>query len=200
MKSIGNILYVHGLGGSKESSTCKSLRAILGGRTVHAETFDLYDVSGTLERIGALVERHGIGLVVGSSFGGFYALASKAAPFRVVINPCMRPSIEIPKLDPEMREAVIGELSAMERAVYTDALFDGGALARSTFGIFGTGDELFSYADFFAGLYSRRSWHGRNMAFVDGGHHKLTAEELAEPVRAAVRYVEGVLPEEKEGA
>ena len=188
--SVRNILYIHGLNGSEHSSTCKNLRAILGDCTVHAATFDLQDIVSTMSKISSLVRKHDIGLVVGSSLGGFYALLSDAAPFRIVINPCMRPSIEIPRLAPEMDAKTIVRLSSLERKFYTDALFDSGERARSTFGIFGTGDELFSYADFFASLYSRRSWNGRNMAFVEGGHHKLTAEELAEPVRAAFRYIE----------
>ena len=45
---------------------------------MYAETFNLYDVKGTQERIDSLIEENDIGTLVGCSFGAFYVLARKA--------------------------------------------------------------------------------------------------------------------------
>ena len=51
MANVKNILYVHGLGGSKESTTCKNLHEILRDCTIFADDFDLFDVAGTQKKI-----------------------------------------------------------------------------------------------------------------------------------------------------
>lgn len=170
-----NVLYVHGLGGSSASSTCAALRAILPECKVLADDFDLFDVRGTLGKIARLVEEKEIGVLAGSSLGAFYVLASRA-PRRLAINPCMRPSAEIPRLAPKIPASAVEEFSKIEPTLSGD-----GATA---FGVFGSADALFSFRGLFAERFPAPP--GRtNVAVVEGGRHKLTREELSAPVRLA---------------
>ena len=43
-------------------------------------------------------DEKGITCVIGSSLGGFYALSCNTSVCKIVINPCMDPAVEIPKL------------------------------------------------------------------------------------------------------
>ena len=65
--------------------------------------------------------------------------------FKVVINPCMYPSIEIPLIDSDIAndKEWIEYFKSKEESIYSR----GGLVAQTTFGIFGTNDELVSYSD-----------------------------------------------------
>ena len=193
MADIHNILYVHGLGGSKESTTCKNLREILTDCTIYAENFDLFDVQGTQDKIEKIIQENNIGTLIGSSFGAFYVLSRKATPFRVVINPCMSPSKEIPVLDKSIPENVVKELFTLEAKTYGFKIYNHGeitsAMKNTTYGIFGTDDELFSYKEFFSRIYSDYSMYKENMFFVNEGHHKLTKEQLKPAINKAFEFV-----------
>ena len=207
MANVKNILYIHGLGGSKDSTTCKNLREILPDCTIYADDFDLFDVAGTQKKIETLIEKHEIGTLIGSSFGAFYVLARKGMPFRIVINPCMKPSIEIPKLDPTIPEKTLEELQKQEAIVYSKTT---SVSKTTTFGIFGLCDELFSYRNFFAETYEKKfdiplvfTAEGFNendsdepeeksdfhILTVEGAGHKMTKEQLSFPVLKAFEAV-----------
>jgi hypothetical protein len=202
MANIKNILYVHGLGGSKESTTCKNLREILSDCTVYADDFDLFDVAGTQEKIENLIAEYDIGTLIGSSFGAFYVLARKAMPFRIVINPCMKPSVEIPKLDPAIPEKTIVDLQELEEASYsapgksTNGIFTS-VMKTTTFGIFGLSDELFSYREFFVQTYGKKfeipaSSSAPHIFTVEGASHKMTKEQLSSPILQAFESVKRI--------
>lgn len=194
-----NILYVHDLEGSKDSQTCKNIRELLPDCKVYAENFDLYDVKGTQEKIDSLIKEYKIDTLIGNSFGAFYVLARKAIPFRIVINPCMSPSQEIPELDKNIPDKVVKELFQLEKDTYGSAHYQQGNLtggmAFTTFGIFSTDDELFSYSGFFSKNYALSNMDNRNMTFIRGGHHKLTKEELASALKKAFYFRNRILPE-----
>ena len=200
MANVKNILYVHGLGGSKESTTCKNLHEILRDCTIFADDFDLFDVAGTQKKIENLIAEHDIGTLIGSSFGAFYVLARKAIPFRIVITPCMKPSIEIPKLDPSIPEKTVEDLQKLESAIYvTQEKTENGiftsVMKTTTFGIFGLCDELFSYREFFEKKYGREfeipivfttgcpnDNSASHIFNVEGAGHKMTKEQLSSPI------------------
>lgn len=169
-----NALYVHGLGSSKDSSTFKSLKKNFPQYNWTSDTFDLLDVDGTNNKIDNILRSKNIALVVGSSLGAFYTLAIKNSIAKVVINPCMHPSIEIPKLVTD-KSVPVEKFKAVEQDTY--ASIDG-EMRRSTFGIFGTQDELFSYKKEFIRLY------GRNYVCVSD-NHRLKERNLLSTVQYA---------------
>lgn len=171
-------LFIHGFGGSKESRTGKVVAAVLAEYDIETitETFDLLNVPKTLRQIKSLILENDVQLLLGTSLGGFYTLAYPGDIAKIAINPCMEPSIEIPKLlDSKISNKTISDFEKYEKYAYSSN-FNG-----RTKGIFGTKDELFGdkfYIDF-------RTYHGglMNTFTFEGGHHGAVGAEDA--IRAA---------------
>ena len=147
-----NILYIHGLGSSKNSSTFKTLKKNFPQYNWVTDTFDLLDVNETISKINKLLKENNISTVIGSSLGAFYTLAIKNSLAKIVINPCMHPSIEIPKLVTN-QPVPVTEFESIENDTYSSI---DGEMRLGTFGIFGTEDELFSYIKEFKSKYGNR--------------------------------------------
>ena len=170
------ILFIHGFNGSKESSTGQSVKAGLNGKYEYiAENFDLLDVEGTLSKIQEIIKREKIDLLCGTSFGSFYVLASDFAGEKLVINPCMKPSEEIPKLDPSFLSEVVSKLEEIESKIYT------GQIRENIKGLFSTSDELFG--EKFIPLFKAN--FGEQVFRFEGTHHG-GSEKLSEAVRKII--------------
>lgn len=160
------ILYIHGLNSSKESTTGQHVKEYLKSHDMEnvklvRETFDLLDVKNTRNRIMNIVTRQGIDLVIASSLGAFYALDLAEVVMKIVINPCMMPSMEIPKLVPDVDPKIIQEFKKMEASIYSSI---DGEVKEMTRAAFGTHDELFSYKMFY------KSKYGNRFMTVNSGH------------------------------
>jgi len=164
-------LFIHGLHSDKDSSTGQTVKEILqdyGYETI-TESFDVLDFDKTVNRIKELKQQYRVSLVVGHSLGGYYALICGAG---ILINPCLKPEIEIPKLlyeGEEVTEELANKwIDARERFVYYLDPED----RPYIYGIFAKGDELFSYADYFSEirLYQKQ---------MIEGNHKIPKEFLA---------------------
>lgn len=169
------ILYIHGLGSDANSSTLQALEYEFPQYEWITDTFDLLDTAATMERIEELIREHRIGTIVASSLGASYALAVENSLAKIVINPCMRPSVELPRL---VEGVDIRAFTAMENAIYS-AIDD--EMRFCTYGIFSTDDELFSYFPDFQRLY------GSNLIKVKGGH-RLMGESLISAVQSGFDY------------
>lgn len=170
-------LFIHGFGGSKDSITGKVVASILkeyGIETI-TETFNLLNVDETLKKIDDIILNNNVHLLLGTSLGGFYTLAYDGLVDKIVINPCMKPSDEIPKLDPNISEETIYDYMN-----YEDYIFDS-KNNINTRGVFGTKDELFG--DKF--LVQFKKYYGAENAFTfNGGHHG--AEGAEDALRDAI--------------
>lgn len=156
------LLFIHGFNGSKNSSTGKSLEKGLSGKYKYiAEDFNLLDVKGTLAKIKDLIELHHVDLLAGTSLGSFYVLASDFKGQKLVINPCMKPSEEIPKLHEAIDPSILNQWKDIETEIYD------GNVKPNVSGIFATKDELFGekYIPLFESNF------GTNHFSFEGGHH-----------------------------
>lgn len=175
---MSNILYIHGYGSNKNSTTGKYLQQILAPQhTIYTDTYPLEDYNKTITKIFNNIHRWNISCVIGSSLGGFYALALGSTVRKIVINPCMFPSIEIPK---------IGILTDKQISVFEqeeDELYQylDNEDRISTVGIFGRNDELINYSSYFKKKY----FNGDNILFCNG-KHRLTFRELSDYVPIAL--------------
>ena len=164
------VLYIHGFNGSPSGSTGSFVRKRFGKANVVAPQFDLMDHEATRAKIEEILRSDGIEIVCGHSFGGFYALeAAREGIFTVAINPCMRPSAEIPRLSEEpVPEEWVAAFREREERLYADV---GDEVRPSTFAVFGKEDELFSYKDLYLRTFSTDSVRGhRDWIMVPGGH------------------------------
>jgi predicted esterase YcpF (UPF0227 family) len=160
-----NVLYIHGLASSSESSTGKFLRLLSNDKiTFHNPSFSL-SPKKAIEEVNTFIKEHNIDIVVGSSLGGFYALQSDCH-YGVVINPALTPVDDLKNSiglgEHQYRhsddayildENFLEELEYVIRRNYKgDDINDWYKSIKDkvTFGgIFGAKDELFSHYDDF---------------------------------------------------
>ena len=92
------LLYIYGYGGSATGSTVTMLKRMMPeGYSIEAFTYTQDDCAKAREEILAYIEEHEIDLVMGSSLGGFITLTLTGIR-RIVVNPCWKPSVELPKI------------------------------------------------------------------------------------------------------
>lgn len=182
-----NILYIHGFDGSPSGRTGKFVKSYFKEDVVVAPQFDLEDYAKTMDEIRNIVRSEDISIVIGHSLGGFYALSLKDEDlFTIAINPCMMPSVEIPKLTEDLPEGWVEEFEEYEEEMIARVP---GAIRQGTFGIFGSSDELFSYSDLFTDVFGASSVGGgmMNKIVVSGGHI-IPSYGLERGLTAAVEY------------
>ena len=138
------ILYIYGYGSSPEtSSTMNALKGVITelGFELVSTWYDQKKPFESVEFLENYVKSNDIKYIVGHSLGGFYTLCIDADVKKIVINPCLKPHIELPKLDdfdPEI------DIKAYEKC-YEKHLRKDLFSAFDIMGLFGTHDELFCY-------------------------------------------------------
>ncbi len=173
-------LFIHGLHSDSESTTGSYVVDILkkyGYETIHP-TFDLMDCNTTLEQINQIIKQENIELVTAHSLGGFYGYILPFEGPKLLINACLKPEIEIPKLMyPEQGEVFPENLKQEWPDLREKTLQQYNAQNPSTiYGIFAKNDDLFSYAD-----YAKNELHFTQIQMIEGGH-KPAKEELAKAI------------------
>lgn len=94
------LLYIHGYNGSPNGGSYNLLKKYLpAGWEIIGMDYCQDDCAVALEQIHDTVRKEKIDVVAGSSLGGFLTLLVSGIR-RFVINPCYRPSVELPKLGP----------------------------------------------------------------------------------------------------
>ena len=174
MENKKNILYIHGLDSGKNSDTFQTLKAHFSDYEWHTETFDLLNPSVASKQIDDIIKRKNITTIVASSLGAFYGLNIRNSLAKILINPCLLPSIELPKL---VKYVDVETFERMEEDIYSNIDQE---LRIYTLGVFGDKDELFDYSSLFAKLY-------RRIKRVSGGH-KLDNKSLISSVQVGLDY------------
>lgn len=149
------IVCVHGYKGKAENLTYRRLRRIFSNAEIIAEEYDLTDGAAVLKRIEELKPD----ILSGNSLGAFYAMAYKRTCKRILINPCLVPSVEIPKLDSFVSVDAVKYWKELEKTVLVTGYTD-------TFGIFAKDDELFRFKNLFDTLCE----DDNHSILVDGTH------------------------------
>ena len=162
------ILYIYGLGSSPDSDTRKMLDEILSphGFTVISVAYNQKLPKIGLAELNAAIEREKPIAVIASSLGGFFAMNLAAMVPVILINPCLKPATELPKLGED--GDVYKDMERLLFNTYKNCEFPVNHLEKM-YGFFGTHDELFSYKDEFSKLFPAYDF--------DGGHRP-TKENL----------------------
>lgn len=90
-----------------------------------------------------IVDSCGIDCIIASSYGAFIALQIKNVS-KVLINPCLYPSVELPKIDANF--SFVNECKIIENSMNLERDKD---KKDKIYAIFSTNDELFSYKNEF---------------------------------------------------
>lgn len=196
------VLVIHGFGGSKNSETGLRIKSILEKMDplykVTLETFDLLDIKGTQRKIKNIMSNLDYCMIIAHSLGAFYCLDYTDSVAKIIINPCMKPSIELPKLlincSKEERESfnknfnsnmdlLKEDFSKVENTLY-DSISSDNERKYTTYGIFGINDELFSYKDLYKSTCNASE---RMFTIVESGH-KLSERDLNISIHNAIDY------------
>jgi predicted esterase YcpF (UPF0227 family) len=155
-----NLLYIHGFGGSGNGNTAKQLKEMLTEHDINviSPSFDNTPTAEALRKNIELANSLRCDIVIGSSYGGFVAMASNIG-VKFLINPCMLPSIEIPKIS-DMTADDAALIAIAENNIHPD-LED----KDFTFAVFAKNDELIQYKPLFDKMY-----RANNSAWISGGH------------------------------
>ena len=166
------ILFIYGFGGSPASIFRRLISEALPDNEyeVLCPEYPQDDLEASISLLSKFVEDHHCDLVMGTSLGAFFALCLPTSLPRVVINPCMKPSVELPLLHPRAdhpddklpSEALVEACKKYEPEVY----FRLKNRSLKTIGLFAENDELLEtrYKKDFKTYYD----DARSMP---GGHH-----------------------------
>lgn len=169
------ILYVHGYNSSgRTGNALEQILAPLGYRLHHMPIPQRADQAIPFVR-QYLKEHPAIRLVVGSSLGAFVALQQTGYQ-KLVVNPCLHPSVELPKIG-------ASENIAQSYLPYELKLPDINTPEEhiNTFALFSDNDELLNYRPEFETNHNKEQ-----VATIIGGKHRLTTEELHTAVVPAI--------------
>lgn len=190
-----NALYIHGFMGNLKGGTFLALENFFKDWKIHSIPFqDLHtDTNKTKQLIKNYCREHDINILIGASLGAFYVLQHEELIDKLVINPCMYPSIEILKLrDREtgaafsLDEKVIEDFKEMEK-------YQGIKEEQKlrVFGIFAKDDELFHYQNRFDELFGDKNRESANSILIDG-HHSIEEQYLVTGLNAADTFFKGL--------
>ena len=188
-----NALYIHGFMGNPEGGTFKTLQKTLKNWNIYSILFpDLHtNVEKTQRLISVYCKSKNIDVLIGASLGAFYVLQYKDTIDKLVINPCLYPSIEIPKLRDRttgnpiiLSNKVLSDFREMEK--YEDIPE---TQKPRTFGIFAKDDELFHFKESFDKLFCYKKCNISNSILING-HHSIEEEFLTDGLQQAEKYFE----------
>lgn len=142
------ILFIYGYGGSPESKFCTLVREALPADdyTVLCPVYPQEDCAKAHEFLLRFIEDNNIDLIIGTSLGGFIALTLETSVSTIVLNPCMIPSIELPRLKPrpDHPDDIVPstEMIATYKPFETNSFNKEATRKRRVMGLFAENDEL----------------------------------------------------------
>jgi len=166
------ILFIYGYGGSPDSTFCTLLRQALPSKDYKIVSYNYpqQDCSAACNYLQRILASQPFDLVMGTSLGSFVALCLDTTLPKIVLNPCMLPSVELPQLKPRPdhpEDAAPSPEMISTYKPFEQHIFDP-ACNRSTYvcGLFAENDELLGtrYMQPFIHCYQ----HAR---IIPGGHH-----------------------------
>ena len=168
------VLYIYGFKSNpKDSSTLKSLKETFDNYEFVSITYNQIDPDKGLDTLEKYIRDNKIKYVIGHSLGGFIALCINEDVKKVVINPCMKPHLELPNLEfiptemlynYEYLEAWLGsEISGLENVM----------------GLFGDHDELIDNYESFKNRYG--------VAYRINADHRPNKEAYTEDIKTKIK-------------
>lgn len=165
------ILFIYGFNGSPDSTFCRLIREALpkDEYEVLCPEYPQEDVEESITFLEGFIKQEQCDLVMGTSLGGFFTLCLSTSLPRVVINPCMKPSVELPFLKP--RPDHPDDKLASEEMINACKTHEDEVNLRlknrslKNIGLFAENDELLEtkYKDDFKAYYD-------DARFIPGGH------------------------------
>lgn len=120
------VLYIYGYGGSRLSRSVEKLRSALPRDRYDVLCYDYpqRDCAVALGFLKQKIRQHKVDLVIGSSLGAFLTLCLDVSLPKIVVNPCLVPSVELPKLKPLPGKPVPSPELIASYAPFEPSVFD----------------------------------------------------------------------------
>ena len=177
------ILNIHGYHGTPQNAAYGALQAN-GCDSIISPVID-YDAETPeqiLERLRSIIRKNGIGLIIGTSLGGFFAAVLSVEMHLpvILVNPCLMPFLHLPRLgfegDIQTFIPLFGMLTQLEPGNVSC--------------IVGDDDEIIDTHDFTEHLL-------KNSRFcrIPGGHHSGATLPLPDYFREILHYYTETLPQ-----
>ena len=175
------ILYIYGYGSnSHDSFTMKELKKVtdeLGYNLISIE-YDQEDPDMGLVMLEKYIRDHKIKYVIGHSLGGFFALCINEDVKKIVINPCMKPSVELQKLG-DINKDTLSIYESLERWIRNGDDTPWISQLEDVIGLFGDHDELIDYYDYFKEQYP--------LAYRINSDHRPKYEAYTEDIKKKIK-------------
>jgi predicted esterase YcpF (UPF0227 family) len=178
------ILYIHGYGGNGNSRTATELQKNMGEQAIVYSPMFSTDISvfcnmlENIKKANLFVKENNVDIVIGSSMGGFIASFVSGMP-KILINPCLLPSEQLPvRIFPEIEAPELQKYKDLESLRIIDR-----EEQSLSYGLFSTNDELFSYRELFASLYSKEHIYTMN----DG--HRISPDNVKSALVPLIKTV-----------
>ncbi len=174
-----NVLYIHGANSNANSNTANCLQEALGFnfKIFHPTFSPYYDQSVALAN--KIIETKNISVVIASSLGAFTAISVKQRVLKILINPCVNPLIELPKVN--MSPEIVASYPTMECVLNNIDLEE----RENVYAVFSKNDELFSHKNIFMEYYLT------SHILETQGKHKLTNSEIQ---RSVIPFILEIFP------
>ena len=163
-------IYVHGYKGETFGNSFNLLKKYLENSIISLEyslDYNYKNLGDAVKLLEETVKEHNINIIISTSLGSFISMSANVPrAFKAIINPCLDPVNEIPKLDPN---------TDIDRFSYLvkELEFENN---MNCIGFFAIEDELFG--DKFENKFFSIT-HGANIVHIDGGH-SISKEGAAE--------------------
>jgi hypothetical protein len=175
------ILYIYGYGSNpQDSSTMKVVKDVVGeiGFNLVSIVYDQEDPDMGITMLDKYIKDKNIKYVIGHSLGGFITLCLESNVKKIVINPCLKPSIELPKVG-NISEDTITMYKSLERWLRSGDETPWVNYLEDVMGLFGDHDELFRYHDEFKKVYPR--------AYYINSDHRPKKEAFIENIKTKIK-------------
>lgn len=176
-----NILYIYGYGSNpKDSSTMKVVKEVvedLGFNLISYE-YNQENPDDGLDSIEKFIKENNIKYVIGHSLGGFLTLCLDNDVKKLVINPCMKPQFELPKLG-NISEGMLYDYERLEEWLRSGDDTPWVRSIDSVMGLFGDEDELFSFYESFKKVYP--------MTYKIKSKHRPTKESFTSEIKTKIK-------------
>ena len=175
------ILYIYGYGSNPiDSSTMKVMKEVVEelGYELVSIKYSQEDPDNGLNTLEKYIRDNNIQYVIGHSLGGFMTLCINEDIKKLVINPCLKPHFEIPKLG-DVNTKTIYEYEYLSEWFRSSDDTPWIYSAENVMGLFGDHDELFSYYESFKKLYPR--------AYYINADHRPKKEAFTKDIKKKIK-------------
>lgn len=169
------VLYVYGYSGSHTSRTVGKLKQHLPADRFEVLCYDYpqRDCAAALRFLKDKIKKHHVDIVMGSSLGAFIALGLDVDIPKIIVNPCLIPSVELPKLpDNAPSKALVDSYAPFEDVIF-------GHVTSGSRCFMAPGDELLG------NTYRKPMEEHMPVTSIPGGHR--LADEAMPQIVAAIQ-------------